>query len=350
MAITEEVLSELLKDYKSPEDLLGETGIFRELKKRLLERAMGAELTEHLGYEKSSKEGKGSGNSRNGSYKKTLKGEDGEVKLEVPRDRESEFEPQIVPKGQRRFDGFDEAITSLYARGLSTREIQGHLKEIYAVEVSPTLISRVTDEVIEELKAWQSRRLEEVYPIVYMDALVGKVRKDGQVQKISIYLALGITLGGKKDLLGMWTADTEGAKFWLSVLTELKNRGLEDIFIACVDGLKGFPQAIEAVYPPTKVQLCIVHMVRHSLRYVIWKKRKEVAADLRAIYQAATVEEAEEYLEAFATKWDKEYPTISASWRRNWGELITIFDYPREIRKAISTTNSIESLNAGSVK
>jgi putative transposase len=345
MAITDEVLNELLKDYEKPEDLLGKNGLLKELQKRLLEKALGAELTVHLGYEKHDPAGKNSGNSRNGTSGKTMKGEFGTLPLAVPRDRNGTFEPQIIGKGQRRFEGFDQAIISLYARGLTTRGIEGHLLEIYGVEVSPALVSQVTDAVSADVQIWQNRPLEEVYPIVYFDALWGKVRENGQVIKVAVYLALGITMAGQKEVLGMWVANTEGAKFWLHVLTELKNRGVRDIFIGCVDGLKGFPQSMEVVFPATQVQLCLVHMVRHSLSYVGWKERKAVAHDLKRIYRAATVSEAEQALRDFEGKWDRKYPSISKSWRTNWPELITFLKYPDDIRKVLYTTNAIESLN-----
>jgi putative transposase len=345
MAITDEVLNELLKDYQKPEDLLGQNGLLKQLQKRLLERAMGAELTVHLGYGKHDPAGRNTGNSRNGTSPKTLKGEFGNLELATPRDRNGSFEPQIVAKGQRRFEGFDQAIISLYSRGLTTREIEGHLLEIYGVEVSPALVSQVTDSVCADVQVWQNRPLEEVYPIVYFDALWGKVRDNGQVAKVAVYLALGITMAGQKEVLGMWAANTEGAKFWLQVLTELKNRGVRDIFIGCVDGLKGFPEAMEAVFPATQVQLCLVHMVRNSLSYVGWKERKAVATDLKAIYRAVTAAEAEQALAAFEQKWDRKYPSISKSWRTHWPELITFLKYPAEIRKAIYTTNAIESVN-----
>ena len=265
MAITDEVLNELMKEYSKPEDLLGQGGLLQQLQKRLLEKALGAEMTVHLGYEKHDPVGRKSGNSRNGSSGKTIKGEFGELPLVVPRDRNGTFEPQIVGKGQRRFEGFDQAIISLYARGLTTREIEGHLLEIYGVEVSPALVSQVTDAVCADVQLWQNRPLDEVYPVVYFEALWGKVRENGQVVKVAVYLALGITLNGHKEVLGMWAASSEGAKFWLHVLTEIKNRGVRDIFIGCVDGLKGFPEAMEAVFPKTQVPLCIMHMVRQSL-------------------------------------------------------------------------------------
>ncbi len=345
MAITDAVLNELIKDYQKPEDLLGKDGLFKQLQKRLLEKAMDAELTVHLGYEKHDAAGNNSGNSRNGTTPKTLKGDFGKLALKTPRDRNGTFEPQIVAKGQRRFEGFDQAILSLYARGLTTREIEGHLLEIYGVEVSPGLVSQVTEAVCADVKVWQQRPLEEVYPIVYFDALWGKVRTNGQVVKVAIYLAMGIKSDGHKEVLGMWAAASEGAKFWLHVLTELKNRGVRDIFIGCVDGIKGFPEAMETVFPATQVQLCLVHRVRNSLGYVSWKERKEVAADLKAIYRAATEAEAEQALEAFERKWDRKYPSISKSWRAHWPELIMFLKYPAEIRHAIYTTNAIESVN-----
>jgi len=345
LATPDELLDELMKNYKKPEDLIGENGLLKQLTKALVERAMKAEMTDHLGYEKHDPAGKMTGNSRNGSSKKTIKGEFGNIEIAVPRDRNSTFEPVIVPKGETRFTGFDDKIISMYARGMTTRDIQGHLQEIYGVEVSPTLISQVTDAITEEITLWQNRPLEEVYPIVYLDAVRVKVRHNGSVINKAVYLAIGITWDGNKEVLGMWIAETEGAKFWLQVVTELKNRGVEDIFIACVDGLKGFPEAIETVFPKAQVQLCIVHMVRHSLRYVAWKQRKQVADDLKTIYQAPTVEQAEANLTAFAKKWDRSHPTISKSWRNNWERIIPLFSYPPEIRKAIYTTNAIESLN-----
>ena len=345
MTIDTKLVDELLKDYQKPEDIIGENGLLKQLTKALLERAMSAELTDHLGYEKHDSSGKNSGNSRNGSSKKQLKGDFGTLPLEVPRDRNSTFEPKIIAKGQTRFTGFDERILSLYARGMTVREIQGHLEELYKVEVSPGLISSVTEGVIEEAREWQNRSLDEIYPIVYLDALHLKIRDGGQVRNKAIYVVIGINLEGRKEVLGLWVAQTEGAKFWLQIVTELKNRGVKDILIACVDGLKGFPEAIESVFPKTEVQLCIVHMVRHSLNYVGWKERKEVASDLKLIYRASTEEQAKAELERFANKWDAKYPSISQSWRRNWERIIPFFSHPPEVRKVIYTTNAIESLN-----
>jgi putative transposase len=345
MEIDQEVIDKLLTNYQKPEDIIGENGLLKQLTKALVERAMEAELTTHLGYEKHDPAGYGSGNSRNGASKKKLKGNFGEVEIAVPRDRNASFEPQIVPKGETRLAGFDDKILSLYARGMTTREIQAHLEEIYGVEVSPTLISNVTEAVLEEARAWQSRPLDPVYPIVYLDALVVKMRDNGQVQNRAVYVAVGITMQGHKEVLGLWTSAHEGAKFWLQVLTELKNRGLQDIFIACVDGLKGFPQAIESVYPKSTVQLCIVHLVRASLNYVNWQERKLVAAALKEIYRAPTVEAAQAALTRFAAHWDRKYPTISALWRRHWEQVIPFFAFPEAIRKVVYTTNAVESLN-----
>lgn len=345
MPIDNKLIDNLLKDYKTPEEILGEGGLLKQLTKAVLERAMAAELTEHLGYEKHDAAGDKSGNSRNGKSRKTLKGEFGNLPIEVPRDRDSSFEPQIVPKGQTRFSGFDDKILSLYARGMTTREIQSHLEEMYQVEVSPGLISSVTDAVIEEVKVWQNRPLDALYPILYLDALQVKVRDGAHIRNKAIYLAIGINLAGTKEVLGLWVAHTEGAKFWLQIVTELKNRGVEDIFIACVDGLKGFPEAIETVFPEAQVQLCIVHLVRHSLNYVGWKQRKEVASDLQTIYRAATREEAEMKLSEFAQRWDEQFPTISKSWRANWERVTPFFAYPADIRRVIYTTNAIESVN-----
>jgi len=313
MGIDKEVLDKLLGDYKGPEDLIGEQGLLKQLTKALVERAMEAELSHHLGYEKHDPAGRGSGNSRNGSSKKTIQGDFGRAEITVPRDRNGTFEPQIIPPHERRFAGFDGKILSMYARGMTTRDIQGHLKEIYGVEISPSLISEVTDAVIEEVKAWQTRPLEPLYPIVFMDALMVKMRHEGRVENRAVHVAIGVDLEGRKDVLGLWTTANEGAKFWLQVMTELRNRGVKDIFIACVDGLKGFPEAIELVFPQAQVQLCIVHLVRASLNYVNWKERKQVATELKTIYRAATVEEAEQALNEFAAKWERKYPRLRRS-------------------------------------
>ena len=343
--IDPKLIDELIKDCKSPEDFLGESGIIKAFVKSIFERALNAELSTHLGYEKYDAAGKNSGNSRNGNSAKTLKGDFGAVQLEVPRDRNGSFEPELIQKNQTRFEGFDGKILSLYARGMSTRDIQAQIQDLYGVEVSPALISSVTEGVLEEVKSWQSRSLDAVYPIVYLDALVIKIKENKQVINKAIYLALGINCQGTKEVLGMWVSQNEGAKFWLSILTELRNRGLQDIFICCVDGLTGFPEAIEAVYPKTTVQLCIVHMIRNSLRYVSYKDRKAVVADLKPIYRAQTLDAAESALSDFAEKWDSQYPSISRLWFEHWEKVIPFFAYPAEIRKAVYTTNAIESLN-----
>jgi len=345
MRIKPEVIDELLKDYKKPEDILGENGLLKQFTKALLERALNAELTHHLGYEKHERVAEKGDNARNGVSEKTLDTEQGELVVQIPRDRNATFEPQIVRKHQRRFAGFDDKIISMYARGMSTREIQGHLEEMYGVEVSPGLISEVTDAVIEELKAWQSRPLEALYPILFLDALYVKIRHEGRIENRAVYVAIGINLDGRKEVLGLWTSGNEGAKFWLGVLTELRNRGVKDVFVVCVDGLKGFPQAIESVYPQAEVQLCIVHLLRASLNYVNWKERKQVAADLKPIYRAATAEQAELELAAFAGKWGDKYGAIVKQWRENWPRVIPFFAFPEEMRRVVYTTNAVESLH-----
>jgi len=345
MEIKSEVIDELIKGYQKPEDLIGENGLLKQLTKALVERAMNAELTHQLGYEKYDPKGYHSGNSRNGASRKTLKGEFGEIEVAIPRDRNGSFEPQIVKKHQTRFDGFDDKILSMYARGMTTRDIQGHLQEAYGVDVSPALISEVTDAVQEEVKTWQSRPLEPVYAIAYLDALYVKMRHEGRVENRAVYVAIGVDMEGRKDVLGLWTNANEGAKFWLGVLTELKNRGVRELLIACVDGLKGFPQAIESVFPKTLVQLCIVHLVRASLNYVNWKERKLVVADLKAIYQAATEQQAAQELETFTAKWGHKYQAIGKIWKDHWQNVIPLFQFPAELRRVIYTTNAVESLN-----
>lgn len=341
--ISPELIDELAKSIKTEKDL---AALSKHLLKLTVERALDSELDEHLGYEKHSKSIKGMSNSRNGYSSKTLKGNFGEVEIETPRDRQSSFEPQIIRKGQTRITGMDEQILSLYAKGMTTRDIAAVFKEMYDAEVSHTLISKVTDAVIDEVIAWQARPLEAVYPIIYLDCIVVKCHQEKRVINKSIYLALAINLSGQKELLGLWIAENEGSKFWLSVLTELNQRGVKDIFIACVDGLTGFPEAINAVFPKTRIQLCIVHLVRNSLRYVPHKDMKAVASDLKAIYRAATLESAESALLEFGEKWDKKYPAISRSWNNHWQNILTLFAFPEEIRKIIYTTNAIESLNS----
>jgi len=340
------LLDELLKDFKGDaKELLGDNGLIKQLTKRALESALEGELTDHLGYSPHEPAGRNSGNSRNGKNRKTLQSTEGMLDIAVPRDRNGSFDPQIIRKRQRRLEGLDDKIIALYARGLSTREIQAELTELYGAEISPTLISNVTNSVLEEVQAWQARPLDGLYPILYFDCLFVKSRQEGPVRNKAVYLALGINIQGEKELLGLWLAETEGAKFWLSVFNELKTRGVDDCFIACVDGLKGLPEAIEAVYPETRIQLCIVHQVRNSLKYVSWKDRKVVAASLRSIYTAPTDEAARTALTAFAEQWGEQYPAIAPAWERNWERLIPFFDYPPAIRKVVYTTNAIESLN-----
>jgi putative transposase len=353
VAIDERLIDELLKDYKSPEEIIGANGLLKQLTKAVLERVLENEMTAHLGYEKHDPAGHHQGNPRNGKSRKTLRGDFGELELETPRDRQATFEPKIVGKRQTLWTGFDDKILSMYARGMTTREIQGHLEEIYGIKISPASISNVTEAVIEEVKQWQNRPLDEVYPIVYLDAVMVKVRNEGHIQNKAIYVVLGIKPEGRKEVLGLWVARTEGAKFWLQVLTELKGRGVKDILLACVDGLKGFPEAVEAIYPRTVVQLCIVHLVRASLNYVPWKQRKDhvpwnlrksAVADLQAVYRATTLAEAEQALVELEAKW-KAYPRVSQVWRRNWAQVTPFFNYPQEIRRAIYTTNSVVSLS-----
>jgi len=342
MANIDELVNEVVKNCKTQEDF---TKLFKDLKQRGLEAALNGELTDHLGYEKSTRSLERKANTRNGSSIKTIQTSQGELEVAIPRDRQGTFEPQIIPKYQTRFDGIDEKIISLYAAGLSTRDIQKQLEELYGNAVSPTLISNITDAVLADVRTWQARPLDPCYPVVYLDCLVVKVRTDKGVSNKSVYLALGINEHGHKELLGLWISQNEGAKFWLGVLTDLKNRGIEDIFIACVDGLTGFPEAIETVFPKTRVQLCIVHKIRQSLAFVNWKDRKKLVEDLKTIYKASTITAAEIALDEFIAKWGTQYPTIGASWRRDWDRITPLFDYPADIRKAIYTTNAIESLN-----
>jgi transposase-like protein len=335
--------AELAKDIKTEADL---NALSRELLKLTVETALSAELTDHLGYDKHGDSRPARGNARNGSTSKVLKSQHGEVEIQTPRDRDGSFEPQLLRKHQTRLTQMDDQILTLYAKGLSTREIVEAFKEMYDADVSATLISKVTDRVIEQITAWQSRPLDPIYPIVYLDCIVIKIRDNMRVINKSIYLALGVNMDGHKDLLGLWMSDNEGAKFWVSVLTELKARGVQDILIACVDGLKGFPDAIAVEYPETRIQLCIVHMVRNSLKYVSWKDYKAVTADLKRIYQSTTEDQALVELERFSQQWNLTYPQISKSWSSHWANLRTIFEYPPEIRKAIYTTNAVESLNS----
>jgi len=343
--ITPELLDQLLANYKKPEDLTGADGLFKQLKKALIERALGAELSEHLGYEKGDPAGRGTGNSRNGTSAKTILTEDGEIEIAVPRDRAASFEPQLIAKGQTRFDGFDDKILSLYARGMTVREIQGHLAELYGAEVSPDLISRVTDAVLDEVREWQSRPLEAVYPIVLFDALRVKIRDEGLVKNKAVYVALAYNGDGEKEVLGLWIEQTEGAKFWLRVINELKMRGVNDILIAVVDGLKGFPEAITSVYPQTLVQTCIVHLIRNSLAFVSWKDRKAILPAIKAIYRAENADMALVRLAEFEAEWGKRYPAIGQIWRNAWEHVVPFFAFAPGIRKMIYTTNAVEALH-----
>lgn len=341
-----ELLDELIAGYQTPEDLLGENGLLKQLTKAVMERALEAEMTHHLGYSKYAPAGKNTGNSRNGREPKTIKTGTAELTLEIPRDRKGSFEPKLVPKHKRRLGKFDDLIISLYSRGLTQDQIREHIQAIYGVEVSIELISSITDVVTDEVRAWQSRRLDEVYPIVYLDGLRVKARTGAQVTTRTIYVVIGVNLAGKKEVLGFWACESEGAKFWLSVLTDLKNRGVRDILIACVDGLKGFPDAIQSVFPQTEVQLCIVHLIRSSTRQVAYSEMKEVAADLKPIYTAPNADEAERQLDGFDKKWGGKYPMIAKSWRSVWPNVVPFFKFPDDIRRAIYTTNAIESVNA----
>ena len=347
MEIRQELLEELLADYEGPEDLTGPNGLLKELTKRLVETAAGVELTEHLGYERGDRAGRGSGNSRNGTSPKTLLTDHGPVPVDMPRDRAGTFEPEIVPKGETHWDGFDDKIISMYARGMTTGEIRGHLEEIYGVSVSKDFISRVTDQVLDDVRAWQNRPLDPCYPIVWLDALVVKIRTSGVVQNRAVYLALGLNLEGRKEVLGLWlgTPGGESAKFWTKCITELRHRGVRDVCIACCDGLTGFPDAIESVFGEAWVQCCVVHLIRNSLKFVSYKDRKAVAKDLRSIYQAPSDDAAVDALGAFAARWDDRYPMIAEQWRTAWERFTPFLAFPTEVRRVIYTTNSIESLN-----
>lgn len=334
---------ELAKDVKTPEDL---SNLSAQLTKITVEAALGAEMEAHLGYSPNEVTGKKNKNSRNGYSSKTLKGDHGEIAIDTPRDRDGSFEPALVAKGQTRITGMDDQILSLYAKGMSTRDIVAAFQDLYGADISAGLVSKVTNAVMEQVIEWQNRPLDAVYPIIYLDCIVLKIRQDKRVINKAVYLALGVNLEGHKELLGIWIAETEGASFWLQVLTELKNRGVQELLIACVDGLSGFPDAIATAYPDAKVQLCIVHMVRNAMKYVPWKDYKAVAADLKLIYKSTTEQEASLELDRFAEKWDGKYPQISKSWRSHWPNLITLFEFPDDIRKVIYTTNAIESLNS----
>jgi len=343
--ISDEVIDQLLAGATSEEEIAGPGGLLAALTKRLVERAMEVELTDHLGYEPHQEPAGGTGNTRNGASPKTLITEHGQVPIDAPRDRDGSFQPQIVRKRQRRFQGFDDKILALYSRGLSTRDIEAHLEEIYGVKVGRELISKVTDAVMDDARVWAARPLEDVYPVIFLDALVLKIREGGSVQRRACYLALGITLEGERDVLGLWFQETEGAKFWMQVLSELKHRGVQDILICCVDGLKGFPEAIEAIYPKTTVQTCIVHLLRHSLKYVPRREREQVARDLKPIYTAIDADAAQLELEAFDEKWGKRFPVITQAWLNAWEHVTPFLAFPPEVRRVIYTTNAIEALN-----
>jgi putative transposase len=343
--LADEVIDELLAGARTEEEIVGPGGVLAQLTKRLVERAMSAELTEHLGYEPHQEPPGGTGNTRNGSTAKTLATEHGPVRIETPRDRKGSFDPRIVRKGQRRFEGFDDKILALYSRGLSTRDIEAHLAEIYGVKVGRDLISRVTDAVIDDVREWQQRPLDDVYPVVFLDALVVKIREGGTVQRRACYLALGVTVEGERDVLGMWFQEAEGAKFWMQVLSELKQRGVSDILICCVDGLKGFPEAIEAIFPNTVVQTCVVHLIRHSLKYVPRREREQVARDLKPIYTAVDADAAQAALEHFDEKWGARFPVITQAWLNAWEYMTPFLAFPPELRRVVYTTNAIEALN-----
>jgi putative transposase len=340
-----EVIDELLAGARTEEEIAGPGGLLAQLTKRLVERAMEVELTDHLGFEPHQEPPGGAGNTRNGSTPKTLITEQGEVRIDTPRDRAGTFEPQIVRKRQRRFEGFDDKILALYSRGLSTRDIEAHLEEIYGVKVGRDLISRVTDAVMEDARAWQTRPLDDVYPVVFLDALVLKIRDGGSVQRKACYLAMAIGIDGEREVLGMWFQANEGAKFWMQVLNDLKQRGVQDILIACVDGLKGFPEAIEAVFPQTTIQTCIVHLIRHSLKYVPRRQYDAVVKDLKPIYTASDPDVALQALEAFEEKWGKQLPVIGQAWRSAWEHVTPFMAFPEEVRRVVYTTNAIEALN-----
>ena len=343
--ISDEVVDELLAGAKTEQEIAGPGGLLAQLTKRLVERAMEVELTDHLGYEPHQEPPGGVGNTRNGTSPKTLVTEHGRVGIDAPRDRDGSFEPRIVRKRQRRFEGFDDKILALYSRGLSTRDIEAHLEEIYGVRVGRDLISKVTDGVLEDVRAWAQRPLEDVYPVIFLDALVLKIREAGSVQRRACYLALGITVDGDRDVLGMWFQESEGAKFWMQVLSELKQRGVRDILICCVDGLKGFPEAIEAIFPQATVQTCIVHLLRHSLKYVPRREREQVARDLKPIYTAVDADAAQAALERFDEQWGQRFPVITQAWLNAWEYVIPFLAFPPEVRRVIYTTNAIEALN-----
>ena len=345
MPISDKILDELIGDANTADEIFGKDGLVKALSKRLVERMLESELDHHLGYAKHAKEGDNSGNSRNGTSTKKVLLENGKIDITVPRDRNSEFNPQLIEKRKARLSGIEDVILSLYGKGMTVRDIQAHVQELYDHEISKDLVSTITDGVVEEMQEWRNRPLNKLYPIVFIDGFVANCRLNKAVSKRTVYVIFGINTAGEKEVLGLYLGEAEGAKYWLSVLTELKNRGLEDIFILCADGLKGLPEAVEASFPKTIFQTCVVHMVRHSLNYVPYTDKKSVASELKKIYSADTVELAEEYLDDFELTWGEKYAAIIKSWRENWSKIIPFFDYPKEIRKVIYTTNIIESLN-----
>jgi len=346
MTVQPEIVKQLVQDIKTPEELFGKDGLLKTLTQRIIEQMLQAEMTYHLGYDKHAVQGHNSGNSRNGNTVKTLKTATGPLEITVPRDRESSFEPALIAKGQRRLSELDDQVLSLYARGLTVRDIQGHLYDIYGTEVSPDFISTVTDKVLDEVKAWRNRPIDPIYPILFIDGFVAKLRADNRVQNHTVYVVFGVNINGYKEILGFYVAETEGAKYWLNVLTQLKNRGLQDVLFICADGLKGLPESVESAFPKAVFQTCVVHMVRHSLNFVPYKDKKAVAIDLKKVYSADTVELAEDALDDFELNWGDKYGVIVKSWRTNWEKLTPFFAYPKDIRKVIYTTNIIESLNA----
>lgn len=345
MTISDKVIDELIGDAKTADDVFGKGGLIKTLSKRLVERILEAEMTHHLGYKKHAVSGNKSGNSRNGTSQKQVLLDNGKIHIEVPRDRNGEFEPQLIEKRRARLSGMEDVILSLYSKGMTVRDIQSHVAELYDQEISPDLISTITDDVLDEMWAWRNRPLDKVYPIIFIDGFVVKCRLNKAVCNRTVYVIFGVNVAGHKEVLGLYLGETEGAKYWLSVLTELKNRGLQEVLILCADGLKGLPEAVAANFPKAIFQTCIVHMVRHALNYVPYKEKKEVSADLKKIYSASTVALAEEYLDEFELKWGEKYEAIVRSWRMNWDRITPFFDYPPEVRRVIYTTNIIESLN-----
>lgn len=341
--ISPELMDQLLKEHGGGLD--DPQGFLKDLTKAVMNRALAAEMDHHLGYERGAEPPTEQSNRRNGTSSKRVRTDHGEVEVSVPRDREGSFEPQLIGKHERQFGGFDDKILAMYARGMTVRDIRAHLEELYGVEVSPDLISRVTDGIMDELAAWRTRPLERVYCVVYLDALMVKIRTKGSVRNQAVYVAVGIPSDGTREVLGLWVQDTEGAKFWCAILDELRRRGVEDILVLCSDGLAGMAEAAEAIFPNTVFQTCVVHVIRSSTRFVPWKERKAVCADLRAIYTAVDAEAAKEALNEFSAKWDSKYPTVAKAWRRRWDEITPFLSYPEEMRRAIYTTNAVEAMN-----